>query len=60
MNGGKIAAIGLLIVAGAIIADIWSHPAGTAAAGNGLANLWTPSLQAVSGQGISTATLAKQ
>ena len=49
-----------LALAGGIIADIWSHPTGTAAAGNGLANLWTPSLQAVSGQGISTRTLSKQ
>jgi hypothetical protein len=59
VNGGKIAAIAMLIIAGAIIADVLTHPAGTAAAGNGLANLWTPSLQAVAGQGV-TANLSKQ
>lgn len=55
----KVFGVVALILTGAIIADIWAHPAGTAAAGNGLANLWTPSLQAVSGTPI-TSNLSKQ
>jgi hypothetical protein len=48
-----------LVILGGIVADVWAHPQGTAAAGNGLANLWTPSLQTVSGQTV-TSNLAKQ
>ncbi len=62
MNRSGIAGvfgIAALILAGAVVADIWSKPAGTAAAGNALANLWTPSIQAVSGQNISS-NLSKQ
>ena len=52
--GGKIAAVAMLVIVGAIIADVLTHPTGTAAAGNGLANLWTPSLNAVTGSGSVT------
>ena len=52
MRGTTVIGIGALIIVGAIVADIWSKPAGTAAAGNALASIWTPSLQAVSGQGV--------
>jgi len=48
-----------LVLIGAIVADVWKNPAGTSAAGNGLANLWTPSVQAVSGQPV-TSNLSKQ
>lgn len=53
--------IGLLglVLLGGIAADVWAHPSGTAAAGNALANLWTPSLQTVAGQPVS-ANLSKQ
>ncbi len=51
--------IAALVLAGAIVADIWSKPTGTAAAGNALANLWTPSLAAVSGQSVPV-NLSKQ
>lgn len=47
-----VAGIGALIIIGGIVADVWAHPAGTQAAGNGLASLWTPSLRAVSGQKV--------
>ncbi len=59
MRGSTIFGLAALIIVGGIVADIWTHPTGTAAAGNGLANLWTPSLQAVSGSPI-TNNLSKQ
>lgn len=42
--------IAALIIVGAIVADVWSKPTGTAAAGNALANLWTPSVNTVAGK----------
>lgn len=61
MKSGAAGIFGIaaLILMGGVIADIWSKPQGTAAAGNALANLWTPSVQAVSGQQISS-NLSKQ
>lgn len=59
MKGSSIFGIAALVIVGGIVADIWAHPTGTAAAGNGLANLWTPSLAAVSGQAIPN-NLSKQ
>jgi hypothetical protein len=59
MKGSTIFGIAALILTGAVVADIWSKPAGTAAAGNALANLWTPSLAAVSGQSVPV-NLSKQ
>lgn len=59
MKGINVIGLFALVIAGGIVADIWAHPTGTAAAGNGLANIWTPSLQAVSGQSVAT-NLSKQ
>lgn len=52
MKATTVIGVAALVIIGGIVADIWAHPQGTAAAGNGLASLWTPSLKAVSGQTI--------
>jgi len=39
-----IISIATLIVGGVIIADILTHPAGTAAASSGISNLWSTSI----------------
>lgn len=46
-----IALLGLIVV-GIIIADIWSNPAGTKAAGNAFVAIVTPTEQALAGQRI--------
>lgn len=47
--GSKVFGIVTLVFMGAILADILTHPAGTTAAGNSLAGLLKPSLNAVLG-----------
>ncbi len=47
--GSRIAAWAMLVVVGVIIADIWTHPGGTKAAGNGLAAVLTPTYTALLG-----------
>lgn len=48
-NGSAIGAAFALVITGTIIADILIHPAGTAAASTGLANILKPSYNAVLG-----------
>lgn len=48
--GQRIAAIAVLIIAGAIVADLVTHPEGTGKVFTGLANLWSTSMNAVLGQ----------
>jgi hypothetical protein len=45
-----IIAIATLVVGGVIIADILTHPAGTAAASSGVANIWGSSINGLLGQ----------
>jgi hypothetical protein len=45
-----ILSIAALIVGGVIVADILTHPAGTAAASNGLMGLWGSSLNGLLGK----------
>lgn len=40
----KVLSIGTLIVIGIIVADILTHPTGTAAASSGLNSLWSTSV----------------
>lgn len=47
--GGKFFAIAGLVVTGIVIADILSHPSGTSAATNGLANILSPTYSALLG-----------
>ena len=42
----------VLVLIGAIVADVLTHPAGTQAASNGLSSILKTSLQAASGQSI--------
>lgn len=51
MRGGIFGAL-TLVIGGAIVADILTHPAGTKAAGNALSSLLKTSLQAAAGQTI--------
>ena len=46
---GRIAAIASLVVVGVIIADIITHPAGTAAASSGIVGVEKPALNALLG-----------
>jgi len=45
-----IISVATLIIGGVIVADILSHPAGTAAASSGIGNLWSSSLGGLLGQ----------
>lgn len=47
--GSKIFSAFAAIVTGVIIADIWIHPAGTAAAGSAVAGILKPSYNALLG-----------
>lgn len=49
----KFFALGTLVVAGIIVADILTHPSGTQTATNGLANILTPTYSALLGGGNS-------
>jgi len=44
-----ILSIAALVVGGVIVADILTHPTGTAAASNGLLGLWSSSLNGLLG-----------
>jgi hypothetical protein len=44
-----IISIATLIIGGVIIADILTHPAGTAAASSGIGNLWGTSINGLLG-----------
>ena len=46
---GRIASIAALVVAGVIVADILTHPAGTAAASGGIVGIEKPALNALLG-----------
>jgi hypothetical protein len=48
--GSKIAAAFALIVTGIVVADILTHPQGTAAAANGTAKILTPTYNALLGK----------
>lgn len=48
--GSAVLVIAGAIITGVIIADILAHPQGTAAAANGIASVWKPSLNALLGQ----------
>lgn len=48
--GARIAAAFALVVTGVILADILIHPQGTQAAANGVAQILTPSYNALLGQ----------
>ena len=48
---GRIASIAALVVVGVIIADILIHPAGTAAASQGITGIEKPALNALLGAG---------
>ena len=50
--GGRIVGIGVLIVFGAIIADLVLHPTGTGILINGISGLWKSGLQAAGGQQV--------
>jgi len=47
---GKLAAITSLVIVGVIIADILTHPAGTAAASRGITGIEQPALSALLGK----------
>lgn len=49
---GGLFGVAALVLAGAMLADLLSHPAGSTAAFNGLSSLWTPSLAAAAGQPV--------
>lgn len=49
---GGVFGIAVLVIVAAALGDILAHSAGTKAAFGGLSSLWTPSLQAASGQAI--------
>lgn len=48
--GARIFGVITLFIIGGMAADVLIHPAGTTAAGNALAGLWKPGLNAVLGQ----------
>ena len=50
--GSKFFAAFTLVIAGVIVADILTHPDGTAAAANGLANVLKPTYNAVLGNKV--------
>jgi hypothetical protein len=50
MNGRGLLGIAGLVVVGIIIADVLTHPTGTAAASTGIANLWGPSVNGLLGK----------
>ena len=50
--GQRLVAVLMLIVVGAILADLVFHPQGTGVLVNGLSGLWRNGLQAASGQGV--------
>jgi len=50
-KGSGVVTIGLLVVWGWIIVDIWGHPAGTSAAFSGLTNLSSTVGNQVTGKG---------
>ena len=47
---GKLAAITSLVIVGVIVADILTHPAGTAAASAGITGIEQPALSALLGK----------
>jgi len=49
-----IIGLATLIIGGVIVADILTHPAGTAAASTGVGNLWSSSLNGLLGQTSKT------
>ena len=49
----KILGIAVLVVFGAIIADLVLHPQGTGILINGISGLWKSSLQAAGGQQVT-------
>ena len=46
---GRIASIGALVIGGIILADILTHPTGTAAAAKGISTITTPAYAALLG-----------
>ena len=48
-GAGTFAVLGLAVITGIIIADILTHPTGTAAAGNALTSFAKPSYNALLG-----------
>ena len=54
MNGRSIFGLAALVVVGIILADVLTHPTGTAAASNGVANLWGPSVNGLLGKTSKT------
>lgn len=57
MRGSAIAAAFALVITGVIIADVLTHPAGTAAAANGAATILKPTYNAVLGFATPAAQL---
>jgi len=45
-----IIGLATLVIGGVIVADILSHPAGTAAASSGVTKIWSSSLNGLLGQ----------
>lgn len=50
--GQRLVAVLMLIVVGAILADLVFHPQGTGVLVNGLSGLWRNGLQAAAGQNV--------
>jgi hypothetical protein len=50
--GQRLVAIAMLVVVGAIIADLIFHPQGTGILVNGISGLWRNGLQAAAGQNV--------
>ena len=50
--GQRLVAVLMLIVVGAIVADLVLHPQGTGVILNGLSGLWRNGLQAAGGQAV--------
>jgi predicted phage tail protein len=50
--GSKVFAAFTAVVGGVIIADIWIHPKGTAAAGTALSQILRPTYNALLGRGV--------
>jgi len=48
---GRIASIGALVIGGIIVADILTHPSGTAAAAQGISTVTSPAYAALLGGG---------
>jgi len=46
---GKFASIGALVIGGIIIADVLTHPSGTAAASQGISTVTSPAYAALLG-----------